>query len=300
MALVSLLLACTPPGPTGDDGAPPAPLPPDPDVATWVPDTFPPPAATRVIWFGDSITAGYGVEDRQAWPSLLEKNQDHAWPDDEGDDLRARFGRLEVLDVSRSGARTDDVVRTQLPAVTAAWGEVVEGPVLVAGTIGGNDVMDVLFSFGDIDAGLAEIVDNLREIGAFFTDPARFPDGVYLAINNVYEPTDGEGQAAECFYGLDLSGFIGDFDALNASTLALAQEQGWAWVDLHGHFVGHGFNFDVPQFEAYDEDDPTLWFQDDCIHPNARGHHELRRLVRAAFDAEPLPLVVPEAAPSTR
>ncbi len=288
-------LACTAPetDTPGDAAGTEVELPPDPDVDTFVPASFPPPSAARVVWFGDSITAGYGVEDREGWAALLERNHDKKWPDDEGDDWRTMYGQFELLDVSRSGATTDDVVAYQLPQVTAAWGERIDGPVLVAGTIGGNDLMEVLFSFGDIEAGVEHVLANLEEIGAFFGDAERFPDGAFLAITNVYEPTDGDGQVAECFYGLDLSGFVEDFDGLNASSRELAERQGWAWVDLRGHFLGHGYNYDEPTATAYDEDDPTLWLQDDCIHPNPRGHHEIRRLFRSAFAAQELPLWIP-------
>jgi lysophospholipase L1-like esterase len=289
------LFACTAEDTAGPgDSDAPAVLAPDPDVNSFVPASFPPVAPARLVYFGDSITAGYGVANGDnTYPALLEENNDRQWPADAGDDLTTRFGALDVLDVSFPGATTDDVLSYQLPAVDRSWGPVVEGPVLVAGTIGGNDLMAVLFAFGDVDAGVAQILENLRVIGDFFLDETRFPDGAYLAITNVYEPTDAEGQVPECFYGLDLSAFITDFDGLNASSRTLAEEQGWAWVDLRGHFLGHGFRHADEQAAAYDEADPTLWLQDDCIHPNVRGHHELRRLFRSAFDAEPLPLVVP-------
>jgi hypothetical protein len=287
------MLACTATESSPEGGTPPAAAL-DPDVDSYVPPSFPPTDPTRVVFFGDSIAAGYGIaNEKNTWPALLDRNNNREWPDDAGDDLTGRFGRLDMLDVSMSGATTDDVLAYQLPRLTASWGEVVTGPVLVAGTIGGNDLMAVLFSFGDVDAGIAHVLENLELIGDFFLDETRFPDGVYLAITNVYEPTDGDGQALECFYGLDLAGFVEDFDALNAESRTLAESQGWSLVDLRGHFLGHGFNYDLQNSPAYDEDDPTLWLQSDCIHPNVRGHHEIRRLFRSAFDAEPLPLVVP-------
>jgi hypothetical protein len=48
-------------------------------------------------------------------------------------------------------------------------------------------------------------------------------------------------------------------------------------VDALGHFHGHGNNHDDPENPYYDEEDPSGWF-DDCVHPNDRGHHEIRRL----------------------
>ncbi len=265
---------------------------PDPDVRSYWPDTFPPPAASRIVFFGDSITRGYGVENEDnVYKRLLVENNDGKWPTFEGDDLTARYGELEVVDVSRDGATTDTVLLQQLPLVEEALGPTAAGPTLVVGTIGGNDMLAAVFS-GDLEAATEVFLANIEQITDFFLDPERFPDGAYLAITNVYEPTDGIGQVEECFYGLDMGPLREDFDVANQATLALAERDGWAWIDLEAHFVGHGFRHDEDGFWA-DEDDPTLWFQPDCIHPNTRGHHEVRRLFLAALDGEPLPLLPP-------
>ena len=111
-------------------------------------------------------------------------------------------------------------------------------------------------------------------------------------MTNVYEPTDGAGQADECFLGLDVSAAEPVLTDLNGRLRVLAEDMGFAYVDLRGHFNGHGFNHDDPSIPNYDADDPTLWFQGDCIHPTRRGHHELRRLVLSAADNEPMTLEI--------
>jgi hypothetical protein len=50
-------------------------------------------------------------------------------------------------------------------------------------------------------------------------------------------------------------------------------------VDLRQAFLGHGFNYKDPKNPFYDPNDPTLWLQYDCIHPNVIGHEAIRRLV---------------------
>src|SRR5687767_9004901 len=101
-SILLLLVACSGPTPTdttGSAGTPEAPV--DPDVHSYTPDTFPPSDPQRVVFFGDSITAGYGVEDDDVYTALLQQNKDRKWPDQVGDDLSARFPNLgEVLDVS--------------------------------------------------------------------------------------------------------------------------------------------------------------------------------------------------------
>jgi lysophospholipase L1-like esterase len=290
-AVAALLVAsaCTEPA------GPATNLPPepsfDPDVASWMPEQAPFADATRVVFLGDSITAGYGIDvDANAYANLLVHNHDSSWPESAGDDLTTRYGELEVVDVSVSGAETPDLLERQIPDLIEAIGPSAPGPTLIYVTIGGNDLVYALTEPG----GLATIADdveaNLRAMAEQLLDPGLFPDGALLHVTNVYEPTDGEGQADECFFGLDLAGVEPVLDDTNARSLALAQELGFAWVDLRGHFRGHGFNHDLASNDWHDPDDPTLWLQDDCIHPNRRGHHELRRLFLAATDGVPLPL----------
>lgn len=285
------LIGCSSGEDTTDGTTPEIPL--DPDVQSVWPESFPPAQAARFIAFGDSITRGYGVDNEaNTYTELLLSNNDSKWPTFAGDDLTARFGELEVFDVSRDGATAPTVISGQLPQLEDQLGPTVSGPTLVVGTIGGNDTLASIFS-GDLEAATDAFLADLQTITDFFLDPVRFPDGTYLAIANVYDPTDTTGQVDECFYGLNLSALQDDFDRFNERTREAAVRNGWAWVDLHGHFVGHGFRYDEDGFWA-DPDDPTLWFQDDCIHPNVRGHHEVRRLFLSAIDGQPLPLLISE------
>ncbi|MCB9688639.1 MAG: hypothetical protein H6738_24770 [Alphaproteobacteria bacterium] len=285
------LVACSSGEGDTEPTVPTVPL--DPDVQSVWPASFPPAEAARFVAFGDSITRGYGIDNEaNTYTELLLHNNDGKWPDFAGDDLTARFGELEVFDVSRDGATAPTVISGQLPQLETLLGASVSGPTIVVGTVGGNDTLDAIFS-GDLDAATDAFMADLQVITDFFLDPVRFPDGTYLAIANVYDPTDTTGQVDECFFGLDLSALQDDFDRFNDRTREAAIRNGWAWVDLRGHFVGHGFRYDEDGFWA-DADDPTLWFQGDCIHPNVRGHHEVRRLFLSALDGQQLPLVISE------
>jgi len=72
----------------------------------------------------------------------------------------------------------------------------------------------------------------------------------------------------------------------HAAGCLAAAERGFAVLDLRGHFLGHGYHAEDPTVPSYDPEDPTLWFAPDCIHPNDRGHHEVRRLFHAAITGE--------------
>lgn len=278
------LLACS----NGDDTDPADGPPLDPDAMSWSPASFPPAQLDRVVFLGDSITFGYGINttDNQ-YKNLLVENNDRRWPDFTGDDLTGRFGAPEVLDASRNGAETDDLVGQ----IDTLRSQGTDGHTAVFVTIGGNDLVGALTTPGALDsigatveANIAEAVDELQ---------ALYPDSSVL-FTNVYEPTDGEGQTNACFMGLTVEAAEPALQDTNGRLLALAKDREFAYVDLRGHFLGHGHNHARETIEAYDSDDPTLWLQDDCIHPNARGHHELRRLFLAALDNQPLELWYPE------
>lgn len=275
-----------------DDSAPVDDINADPEVHTYLPDSFDDAAPSRVIFLGDSITAGYGnTEDSLAYTALLQHNDADAWPGYDDEDLDSLYPDLsEVIDVSRGGATTSSLVRTQLGQVEDQLSMPAAGPSLVVMTIAGNDMQELIFNEDETDAKLAEVLDNLTETMAFFQDPDRFPDGTRVYIANVYEPSDGVGQADSCFYSLDLNGVLSALLENNQNTRALAEELGFAWVDMYGHFLGHGYYSEDETNPYYDAEDPSLWFASDCIHPNDRGHHEVRRLFMAAIRGEPLAL----------
>jgi len=116
-------------------------------------------------------------------------------------------------------------------------------------------------------------------------DETRFPDGVSFYLAAVFDPTDGEGAAGECTFGLELPHMVVVIDEWRARYIEVARERGFAVIDALGHFHGHGHNYENVSNPYYDVADPTTWFSD-CIHPNDRGHSELRRLFYEAIDPE--------------
>ncbi len=295
LALPLLLVACDPkdPGKSGEDDSAAEASSADPDVHTYIPDGYAARDPKRVIFLGDSITERYGAsDDSQAYTALMVENDDQTWPDREGDDLATLFPDLtEVVDVSRGGATTDTVLSSQLGKLDTNMTLPAEGESLVVMTIGGNDIMGLMTSgSSDYTEPLQDIQDNLREIVSTFQDPELFPDGAWIYVTNVYDPSDGTGQADECFYGLDLGHLMEPMQQTNDGYLALGQELGFSIVDMHGHFLGHAYNGDDPTNEHYTGDDYELWFYQDCIHPNDAGHNQIRRLFMSAIRGEDLPL----------
>ena len=269
----------------------------DPLVDSYFPANYAPADPARVVYLGDSITAGNGASSPMlTYVHLLKKNDDDTWTESAELDLTGLYGELpEIIDQSLAGATTSSMISQQLPKVTDELGDTVSGTTVVMVTIAGNDVQRLLYNTSGTDAAIETILEKLGDLYDYFEDPERFPDGSYVYLANVYEPSDGVGQADECFYGMNLENVLPSLDAVNAATRAQAEERGVAWIDLRGHFLGHGFNGGDSENPYYEADDPSLWFADDCIHPNDRGHHELRRLFWYAVAGEVFPGDVPIA-----
>jgi lysophospholipase L1-like esterase len=290
--VLGMLGACA--GSAGDDetDAPTGP-PVDSMVNSFIPEGFGATDPARVIYMGDSITAGYGVADRAAYPNLLLENSSNLWPDFDEADLGSIYpdSTVQKVDVSVPGAKTDDLVSDQLPALARQLGASVAGESVAVVTIGGNDLSNSIIAISAnpdmADEVIENIVDNLHAMIDFFQDETRFPDGVSVYYANVYEPTDGMGQAPECFAGVDLEDLMEDFERANEAMRQVGVERGASVIDLRGHFLGHGYNRNDTENAGYDEADHELWFQSDCIHPNSTGHHELRRLFAQAIRGEP-------------
>ena len=271
----------------GTTGAAPTP---DPDVNSYRPAGWAPSAPVRVVYMGDSITAGVGAtKDSLAYPALLAEDTSNKWSEYADLDLESLFGGVEVVDVSEPGATTNSLIAKQLPALDGEVGATASGETIVVMTIGGNDAQNALNPLVEPRDILEAMLDNIDTI----TDDlqARFPDGAYVYLTNVYEPTDGTGTYAGCFFGIDFSDRLPDLYWAEDELRAMAEAKGFAALDLRGHFEGHGFHHTDASLDAHHPDDATLWFEDDCIHPNDRGHHEIRRLFHAAIAGTDLPLV---------
>jgi lysophospholipase L1-like esterase len=206
------------------------------------------------------------------------------WPAAASLDLAARFGHaVPVVNVAVGGATTGSMRANQPGMLRTRLSLPVRGHSVVVITIGGNDLQLAIVA-GDPEGGtLTSAISNIRQTVQFLQDPANFPDGTSIYVAAVYDPSDGEGFIQGCFFNLRLPTFVTGLNTWRARYVALGTEMGFGVIDALGHFHGHGHNFMHTDNTYYDRDDATGWFSD-CIHPNDRGHHELRRLFFEAID----------------
>jgi len=268
----------------------------DADVNTYVPEGYGATDPQRIIFLGDSISAGIGASSAPlSYPRLLVENDESAWSGWGEQDLESVYGDLEVISVAVSGARTDGLVREQLPAVSEEVGASVSGETIVVMTIGGNDMQAALLPMlraEDKDAAYEEqirpVINNFETIIDYFQDPVRFPDGAFIYMTNVYEPTDDGGQAGSCFFGVDIGPALPSLKKANAAFRALAEAKATASVDRAGPRQGHCHSSGEDRVWSYDDADPSLGFADGCIPPGDGREHGVRRLIVTAIEGRGL------------
>lgn len=251
---------------------------------------------SHLIVMGDSISEGLGAQSQtMSYAALLYRNDDTMYPHERGHDLVHQFGPgLRYINVAHAGDTSTDVIRYQLASLSqrmtqeahagrgvqekdGTWS--VPGRVIVAMTIGGNDVQQAMRPNTNFTGPvLTHSMINLRAILDFFEDRKHFPGGVSLYFGNVYDVTDGEDQMHACMPGMAFPGMSDALEVWSSSYAELAAQRNATLVDLLSLFRGHGFNFSNPQNPYFDRRDTSLWvYERDCIHPNNRGHHKLRR-----------------------
>ena len=277
-----------------DDGADTDQSLPPPDAVAATDSDPPPPLlpenVTMFVNLGDSLADGAKVDDALSYRSLLLYNHDARYPAFQGQDLTTLFPGIRLVDESDGGDTTADVIR-QAQAVPGN----PSGNTLVVISAGGNDFINAFYVTAFDPAKTADVArtatSNLAQAVAHFGDRQRYPGEVYLVIFNVHDPTDemgsiplGGGELTGHCIAFQIIGALGvtataNLAVFNDELAQFATTSGVALADNHAAFLGHGFHHDNPQSTHYDAQNPTLWFDGDCIHASERGHHEMRRLV---------------------
>lgn len=247
-----------------------------------------------LVVVGDSISdvGGDGGGQQPFYRTLLVQNDDSLYPAWKGLDLHTCWGldpTANVVKVSVGGAIATEnpssgasILLDQVKNLPAS----LPGPVLVVGTIGGNDVLAGFLDYlsgnqqaqqADLNAFLKGWDDAMTEL----TKPNRFGPGVRVdvLITNIYDPTGGSG---DWTYAPESKACPGELalwpkntptsPVLKPWNNALVQEAAKYphvyLMDLHGEFLNH--QVDTPN--------PQNWFHDDCIHPNSLGQEHIREL----------------------
>lgn len=220
---------------------------------------------TRFLAFGDSILQCFGQpaekQDPGCSPFIV-----HDWLD-ENVSPGITYENLAV-----GGAVTTDVPASQMPSANVGQ----SGHALVLVGIGGNDLAPSLLASdaeaqATYDEKIGDIEAAWEQMLAFVDDPANFPDGVTLVVDNQYDPFDGCTSDPFAFMTPTKIELLADFNQRIVDRLAGREDSHVA--DIHQAFLGHGHHYENGEC-PYTMDGGEYWMLggNDLIHPNTAGH----------------------------
>jgi lysophospholipase L1-like esterase len=251
-------------------------------------EIFPQPWSHRpvlLVGLGDSVTAGFGARKGYAYFDRLAKtpNDDTFALHDLS--LAAAFPNLSVTNLSVSGSTSGEVVGRQL-SLLPTNDVSVRGVVVM--TTGGNDIIHNYgrtapreeAMYGATWEQAQPWVENFaRRLEEIITQTQnRFPGGCDIFVANIFDPTDGLGDAEHA--GLphwpEAMKVLAAYNAVIQSCADKHPEV--HLVDMHQAFLGHGIHCTQFWREHFDRKDPHYWFYVNLEDPNERGYDAIRRL----------------------
>ena len=238
-----------------------------------------------LLGVGDSITRGFGAPERLSYFSRLVENPRDEFPELEGLCLSAVLPNLRARNVSVSGSTSLDHFRLLQNQLEVQPADVFG---LVVMTTGGNDLIHDYgrsppregAMYGATLEQAQPWIDAFRDRLDAMVDvvDGRFPGGRLIFLADVYDPTDGVGDAKN-------AGLPPWPDGLKIHAAynrilhdCAAARSNVCLVPLHAEFLGHGIHCTQPWHAHYRRDDPTYWYAFNLEDPNHRGYDAIRRL----------------------
>ncbi|MDV6032372.1 MAG: SGNH/GDSL hydrolase family protein [Phycisphaera sp. RhM] len=239
----------------------------------------------RVVGIGDSITAGLGAKSpKHTFFNRLIQNPSDEYEPMRGVCLSSVLPSLSAENFAISGSESNvhlDVIRETLPTYPDDF-------AIILMTSGGNDL---IHSYGRspprecamYSATLEQAkpwIENFRDrLDTMFREiAAKFPAGCEIYIGDIYDPTDGVGDAPSIFLP-DWPDGLSIHARYNQVIRDVASQYEFAHVvPLHETFLGHGSHCRQFWRSNYDSDDPHYWFFTNIEDPNDRGYDAIRRV----------------------
>jgi len=249
---------------------------------------FASPWTTRPVWFvglGDSVTAGFGARKGLSYFDRLARNAGNEFPEMNGLCLASVFPHLRSTNLAVSGSTSSEVLQRQLNSLPTNRADVFG---LVVMTTGGNDIIHNYgrtppreeAMYGATMEEARPWVDNFsRRLESTLAQiESRFPGGCEIFLADIFDPTDGLGDAASA--GLPAwKDSVNVLEAYNAAIRHAAETDSHVHVvDIHQAFLGHGIHCTQFWRAHFDRHDPHYWFFYNLEDPNERGYDVIRRL----------------------
>lgn len=238
-----------------------------------------------LVGIGDSVTAGLGSTKGHSYFERLVANPPDEFDDMQGRSLKSIFPNLQTLNIALSGSNSAqhvEHIESRLPPQD----DDIFG--LVVMTSGGNDLIhwygrtrpveNAMYgaTWQQAQPWVANYEQRLDDMLAAIA--ARFPGGCLILLADIYDPSDGYGDA-------ESAGFPAWPDALRIHTAynealrrAAARHSEARVVPMHAAFLGHGVHCRKFWLPVYCAGDPHYWYAPNVEDPHDRGYDALRRV----------------------
>ena len=238
-----------------------------------------------LVGLGDSVTAGFGARKGYSYFDRLVANPSDEFAEMDGRCLSRVIKDLSVTNLALSGSTSLSHLKMGLARLKVQPTNVFG---VVAITTGGNDIihnygMTLPKEGAMYGASLTQAkpwIENFeKRLENILSEiEARFPGGCHIYLANIYDPTDGVGDAEKA--GLphwpDGLAIIASYKRIIDQ--CASKRQNVYLVDIHSAFLGHGIHCAQFWRAHYCKDDPYYWFHENLEDPNERGYDALRRL----------------------
>jgi lysophospholipase L1-like esterase len=239
-----------------------------------------------LLGIGDSVTAGLGARspDHSYFERLAQNPQDE-FPELRGVCLSAVLPNLQKSNRAISGSTSLDHLHVIEENLSLQSPNVFG---LVVMTTGGNDL---IHSYGQrppregamYGATLAKAepwIANFEQRLAKMLDlvDQRFPGGCHVFLADIYDPTDGVGDAPSVYLPHWSDGLAIHAAYNKILHNAANNRRNVTLVPLHAEFLGHGAHCRQFWRSTYRAEDPYYWFYDNIEDPNDRGYDAIRRV----------------------
>lgn len=263
--------------PIGSGPAGPA-VPREPFETTWTQRPI------LLLGIGDSITAGLGADrpDRSYFERLLTNPPDE-FEELQGCCLTTVLPNITAKNIAVSGSNSLEHLR----AIEAFPEQPEEVFGLVVFTTGGNDL---IHSYGRMppregamygatlaqaEPWIANFDVRLNTMLDLIT--ARFPGGCEIYLADIYDPTDGVGDAPSVYLPHWRDGLAIHERYNRILSRQAEQRPNVTLVSLYQLFLGHGSHCRQFWRRTYRREDPYYWFYSNIEDPNDRGYDAIRR-----------------------
>jgi hypothetical protein len=238
-----------------------------------------------LVGLGDSVTAGFGVDWPHSHVGRLIQNPGDEFADMRGICLSAVLPNLQTKRLALSGSTSImhlGIIRDSLEKQDAdTFG-------LIVMTTGGNDIIHDYgrkppregAMYGATLKQAKPWIDNFEKRLSDMIESieSRFPGGCMIFLADIYDPSDGVGDAPSVFLP-DWPDCMAIHRAYNQIIHRSADKHKSVHiVPMHAEFLGHGIHCTQPWQKHYRVSDPYYWYAWNLEDPNIRGYDAIRRL----------------------